>query len=829
MIINFKKIIKIALSVCLALLLLLYSIFVFIFPLIINNKKVQINILNLIKQKTGHDFVVDNLNYKTSLNLKSTLKIKNISNEFLKIENLKAEVFVLKPLDINADYVLFDYTKFNPASKKDGKKKSIFKFPKILIKKADLVINDYLKLKFNNISYLNNKINFTTYIRKSSINVDGNYFSNTNYKIKVFAKDILAKDVRDIFANTMKKIKPDEKNFIENFEDFKGFCDIDLNFENKKITGTATLKEFETRFIKFPVPMHFKNAIFYFKGNKVDLKEKGTFGGKPLYTEFWARNMFQKDKYTGGFLESLTSGNIYKKYVKDADISGYVKLRVDYFIQNQRPEVRYRADIYKNAKVRYKKIDISLKDYKRKIEAKTLKNGNNMELQHYSYSYLKDGLYKDILFGRGLFYKNFPKDKFKLAFIEVETNGYAPISILGFLDKYIKEGGFKGKFNYDGQNKKLIGNLDIINSRYKDFYVQNALIDLNELKGVIKAKGNYLNEPFSAYLNIDNDLENIKIHKLDLYLKKYEIKRQKSNKTKFNRKKIQKTMNSIRKENINIKEANLRLDELKFKNIILNNLALNGYVKNNVAYFNMLDISFAKGKLKAFGLYDIQNNSSNIDFSAQNIDSNESASMIFNLKDNFSGFANAKMNVRTYNNLQYIDADASFSIKDGALTKLGSSEFMIKNFRKGKNPLKFKIQDIINVDIKKMEALKSDIQGQFKVKNEKIYDVEIFNQNKFLSLYLMGGYNIKNQNTTACLFAKYSKDSQKGIKILFIPLSWITKIIFKNENTRQYYKKCIEKIPPIETNSADTEIVLVKLIGNLNNSDSLKVDLKSLR
>ena len=97
--------------------------------------------------------------------------------------------------------------------------------------------------------------------------------------------------------------------------------------------------------------------------------------------------------------------------------------------------------------------------------------------------------------------------------------------------------------------------------------------------------------------------------------------------------------------------------------------------------------------------------------------------MIFNLKDQFEGQANANMNTKTFNHLQFIDAKGNFNILNGSLTKIGSTEFLIKNS-------KFKISDLINIDLNKMQALKANIYGSFELNNNKIDNIEIYNQNK---------------------------------------------------------------------------------------------------
>ena len=60
---------------------------------------------------------------------------------------------------------------------------------------------------------------------------------------------------------------------------------------------------------------------------------------------------------------------------------------------------------------------------------------------------------------------------------------------------------------------------------------------------------------------------------------------------------------------------------------------------------------------------------------------------------------------------------------------------------------------------------------------------------------------------------------QKKVKIFFIPLSWITKVLFRNENSKEIYKKQIENIPKISADDDETKIFRVKIDGNINEND----------
>ena len=99
-------------------------------------------------------------------------------------------------------------------------------------------------------------------------------------------------------------------------------------------------------------------------------------------------------------------------------------------------------------------------------------------------------------------------------------------------------------------------------------------------------------------------------------------------------------------------------------------------------------------------------------------------------------------------------------------------------------------------------------------------------QQKYLSFLIEGDYDIENKNANLRLWGKYNEKAQKGIKILYIPLSWIIKIIFRPEHTLDLYQKNIDKVPSINAEPEDTKAFRVKFNGDLNGN--LNVELKSI-
>lgn len=682
-----------------------------------------------------------------------------------------------------------------------------------------------------NLSYVNDILSANNYHIETGIGefiINGKLIDyQKNYDFKIRANKLAVKVIESTFLLIMKQKNP-QKNFIENFYDFGGTADLDINVSNKKLNGKALLHDLSAKTVKFSIPINLPKTEFIFSGDKITAATNGTFGGEKVYTDFNAENIFSPDRIISGSVKASPGSKFARTYIPNLDIKNKIDLAVKYFIQHQKPNVEYTAEIPAGANIYYINADLGLLDKNRRIYAKTEKIKDNMYLRSYNYSFVDNKNVENILIsGDGLFIKR--NGKFSLDYINCKTNGEAPVSITGSFGRYVEGGTFNGDLNYNHSNELLTGNFKLYNSRYKDFYVQEASINADEKIMEINAKGTFQNAKYTGLINLDNKFRNkIVVHNIDLYLERFILRRGKEPLLKPSFKLPNKPENYRNIEWI-VEHGRIKLDKLQFRKVVIENLDLTGDLKNNIANFNMPDINFAEGKLAANGYYDIATHSSDVCFTAKNIDSNLAAGMIFNLQNQIEGFANAQTHVITKDKFNCINAHTTFSIQNGALTKLGSREFIIKKSKDGKRTFKFKIPDIINFSERQIQAFKSNLHGSFDIHNDDIENVQIYSQHQYLSTYTEGKYNIDSQDAEIQVWGKYNRNAQKGIRILFVPLSMITKIILRPENTRHLYEDKINKIPSIDSGKNQLEIFKVTVTGNPNDNSNIKLDMKRLR
>lgn len=870
---------KIALFMVFTILLVIavvYFSFLCLLPFVCNSKWFSTKVSALMLRRTGVHSDIHNLKLSTYPDMSSDLHIEHVNlsdknkNSFIIGEDiiLKFESFKIRPNSVSIGYLFFDKPVFEGIhfSFKENKNKtfSVEKLPYINVRKSDIVLQDNQKDrinlligKFNIVPYndkfiidtdaklysrkmnksiklgsrgylslKNNTVraeNFGVRIGKVEVRLSGKLADNKkNFDFDVKAKGVSVKLIKVAFLATMKHFKPNEKNFIENFYDFGGFADFDLKVNNKGIFGDIHTTNLSAKTVKFSIPVLFPDVRFKFNGDNMYASSVGLFGHEKVYSDVKAVSMFDKSRMVVGHVQSEVGSKFAQKYVPYADVTNRINLSIKYVVHNQKPLVEYWAKIPIGANVYYRGCDLGLLGDRRRVYGRTLKDGDNMFLQTFDYSVVKkDDKIDAIISGNGLLKRE--NNKFHLEYITGKTDGDAPVSLTGSFGRHVKGGTFNGNITYYYPKEIVTGNFSLKNSYYKDFYIKSAKVSADEKIMEIEADGTYNKAIYTGFINLDNHFKNrITIHNLDLYLEKFTLEQNKRKKNVFHVKLPEKT----KKIDWIVEHGTIKLDKITYGRVVMENLYLVGSLKKDNVIFDMPDIKFANGTLSAKGTFYIPTKSSDIDFSAHNIDSNRAADMLLNLQNQVMGYANVNTHLITKNKLDKIYAHTEFNIQDGALTKLGNREFIINKSKK--HQIKFSLPDVIHINKEKLNIIKADLHGTFDVRNEKIEYINVYSHHRFLATFLEGEYNMDTQAAEFYLWGKYNKNAQKGIKVLFLPLSVVTKIVLRPEKTKDLYMDKINKIPEIEANKNQLEIFKVKVQGNPNKASKLKYELKRL-
>ena len=861
-----KKVLSVTLISISLFLILLYLGIVILLPCVVNSPAVTNKIESLIFDKTGAETKIAGLNLKISPKLVAVLNIdsinatnKDVSVVDIKNVSINSKLLQKKLTLVSANSIYINgkiLKQFKKEKKKKKGKLELRKLPEIHIRnltyESDKVMlwgenvnaeNDLIRLNVRiKTPYLKEtiKIGYSGSLQKLEKELKANKFEITlgnshlyldgtlvnedkipNISIK--GEKLPVSEIMPILLHFQKSLDPSKK-FIENFKNFNGTVNVNLKLNKEGIIGTCTAKDLSANAVWFDIPLFFKEAVFNFRGQKVDSIAEGVLGReKVIHTLNITDLLTPKKKEVIGTMKTTLTQKF--DYVPNLTILNSVNINLVYKIKLRKPDVYYHIDIPAKSDLVYNSFYLGLREYNRKIYANTFKDDNDLYLKNYKYYYLNSNKENIILSGDGLFIKNIDKkepDKFIPQYITFYTNGYAPISVTGSFGEKVRGGEFKGDLKYDFKTNQVLGTFDIVKARHKAFQINQAhVISKNGMLNVT-SNGLFNGEKYSAELKMKNNIEGENlVYNMKLFLDKlvFETTPDTNKKSKkIDSKELSKKVKDIA---ITINNWEIVINEIKRDKFVLQDVKLIGSMKNNIFDFNMKDLAFADGIIHAKGIYDFTKNISKMTFEAKNINSNKVAEMTLNLQDQIEGIANAKVELNAKDMFRFLDAHCMFEVKEGFLPKLGDTEFMIKD-------TKYKISQITNFDLTQKDMMKDDIKGAFDVHNTEIKNIEMTTWHELSAMYLEGNYEMEKQIADLQLFWNYSKEAPKGIRIFGVPLSLILKVVFRPEHSSGLYQQKMAKIPRIKADKKNSIYYRVKLNGDINNN-KINLVMKEIR
>ncbi len=863
-----KKIFKIAFGVLLLLIIGLYLCVVCVLPSIVNSRTTINKLQSLIFNKTGIETKIVALNLKISPKLNVVLNVdsidaKNKNVTVADIKNLSLSYKLLQKhlASVSADNIFIDgntlrqFKRGKHKSKNKGKfepnnlpeihiQKFVFKSDKVSINAENInTDNNFLALKAainapmlketlklgdsGSLQVEENKLKankFKITLGSSNIYLDGIIVDKDKPKnLEIIGENLPASEIMPSLLHFQKSKDPSKK-FIENFKNFKGAAKVNLKINKDGIWGACVVNNLRANAVWFDIPLYAKEVVFNFRGKTVDSVAEGIIGNeKVIHTLNITDLLNPQKKLVVGTLKSTLTKNF--NCVPNLTVLNSVNFELVYKIKDRKPDVYYNIDIPAKSDLIYNSFYLGLRDYKRKIYANTFKDGNDLYLKEYKYSYLDADKENIIISGNGLFAKHIDKknpDKFVPQNLTIRTNGYAPTSVIGSFGEKIRGGEFKGDLKYDFKNNQVLGTFDIRHARHKAFHIDQAHVVSQNGVFNITSNGFFKGEKYSTELNLKNNIygETL-IYNMKLFLDKLVLETKpdthKSNK-KINPHEITKKVKDI---DITINNWEILINEIRREKFVLENVKLLGSMKNNIFDFKMNDLNFADGIIRADGVYDFAKNTSKMAFEAKDINSNKVAQMTLNLKDQIEGIASAKVNLDAKDMFRFLDAHCMFEVKEGFLPKLGDTEFMLKN-------TKYKLSEIVNFDLSQKDLMKDDIKGSFDVHNTELKNINITTWHELSAMYLKGNYEMEKQLAYLQLFWKYSKEAPKGVRIFGVPLNLILKVVFRPEHSKELYKSELSKIPNISSDEKNTSYYRIHLDGDINNN-KIHLKLKEIR
>lgn len=855
----------------------IYFSFLYLLPHILNSEFVLDKAKVILKKQSGMTLESQNLQFRTYPDMRLSLSSNELSlndsdnNNLITVRN--ADIFYdlkhIKTALLDIDYIYIDESGFKDIIRKNLQKKATdFKLnfvPRVNINKIEIwvdkkdisniyviltdviiakekedityctfnaevisaLLQNILEIGNSGVVYVNNDgifaKNLSVLFGTSELTVNGKIYDNkrtSDYVIK--GSNLPVGDIEAALLYFLKLRKPG-KQFMENFYDYDGNINIDLKVKNNGIFGKCSAENLSAKSVLFDVPVLFNHVFFDFNGREVKSEATGTLGGETVYNSFYLKNLATNDQEVTGHVNSVITDKLADKYIPETEVIGGADISVDYKVKNHIVNIDYLLKLGKKSDIIYKDAYMGRLDRERQILINTVKKDDKITVSNYEYSDVMPGKTEKIITGDGLFLKK--NGKYTLDKVSMKTNGFVPATITGSFGKNVSGGFFSGDLKYDFVNRLLIGNFIVKDTKYKRFFVKEAKVDANKAITSITAQGTFKDAPFDAFLRAkSNFVDEIYVYEMLFHIKEFNINSAENfSGNKINKQLIKKIKEETNDLKLSIEKWTVKIDKIKRQRICLNNVVLTGSLKNEVFKFIMPSIKFADGILTADGFYNFKTKLSEIDFEANRINSDKVAGVVFNFPGQIEGIADAKIKTYADNADKKLKAFVSFKIDNGLLTKIGSTEFIIKKSKKVKRDFKFKLEDFISVDVKYMDALYSDLAGSFCYDNGKIKDAKITSKQKYFSYFLEGGYDTDSQYADFELLGVYNNKVQSKVKIFFIPLSLITKLFVKNENTYDKYKHKFKLIPEINSAPEEKKYIRVTFNGDLNNHPKVKI------
>ncbi len=855
-----------------------YMFLLFGFPVIMNSGFMVKKYENILARKTGFPVQINGLKFTTNPNLSFNVRVKDVvskndlGKDVISVDSLlyKSNVLSIKPKLLNVEKIYIDFTEIRDFVERQDRKSSknsfdLGYFPILNIKNifvkldgnSTVKITDLISKKtaegivcgflacFDSVYskqpvYIGKEgfIYYTDALYLDDLSIDFGrsklYVSGEFKNLHMYGRDLPVEELEKAFLFFYRLKHPGKKNFIENFHNFDGKMDVDLKFSKKGVKGRCITHGLRADFSKFMIPVVLPEVIFNFNDRRMQAKTNGIFGNEPVYADVYIDGVATDDVKVLGNVHSQLTNKFTSKYFKPVQIKGAADAKVQYTVKGKSVNINYILGVKPGNDLISIYGNLDNREKYRQISAHTLKQGDKIFLKDYKYEFLDNGR-NLLLSGGGLFTKE--QGHYKPSYLILKTNDKIPVIVVKpFLKDFLDNGSFDADLKYDFIKNSIIGTLNVYNTRHRDYlYLDKINIFASNSLVKINAQGEFFDSPISLSFNANNDFNNgLLVNDIDIYLQKYYLKRGNTNSI-YTGGKNKKHEHNKKDYNIEIKQGRLRVGEIIHSKFYLHDVEILGNLKNDIVKFVIPEIEYANGTLSAKGKYDVICHNSNIHFLASEIDSNEVATKIFNLPNQFEGTGFATLHLITKNKLNDIQAHANFAIQDGFLPKLGSKEFIFNRPSKFKKalfflnkPIKFTLSKITNIDFSKPNIFYSDLRGSFILHNNDVEDVKIYSQSDYLSMFIEGYYNIATEIGSLCIWGRHNRVAEKKIKIFKIPLSILYRLVFKVERTKNLYQNKVNMIPPIKAHPYEEAIFKVDVEGNLNSND-INVKLKDLK
>lgn len=273
--------------------------------------------------------------------------------------------------------------------------------------------------------------------------------------------------------------------------------------------------------------------------------------------------------------------------------------------------------------------------------------------------------------------------------------------------------------------------------------------------------------------------------------------------------------------NLIIEECILKVQKGFYKDIHFSDVVANMTLdKNSLLKITSNRFDIAEGTSSAKINCDLKNHKYNIWLGIKEVNSDIMATSLLNLSKEIQGKASGLIELNTDDSLK-LNGRIQFRVYKGVIGKVGLIEYVMKVAALFRNPLTMvspsTVSDLVNIPEGKFDQ----IDGDLILKENIVMPMKIKSFAPQLSSYIVGTYNLENQDAALRIYTKFS-NRKKGLYGLFRNLSLnslANRIPLSSRNDSDYYEAEISQLPEIDADEKDCQIFLTKVDGDVEHNN----------
>lgn len=421
---------------------------------------------------------------------------------------------------------------------------------------------------------------------------------------------------------------------------------------------------------------------------------------------------------------------------------------------------------------------------------------------------------------------------------KVKTNTPTDAKIFNIIFKkpFMKQGTFMSNLTVNGEmlNPKILGTFKIsgidipmVNANVKD-------VNFNFKPDIINVTGtsSVMNSNISVDAVIKNKLtppyviNNLKVHCDLLDFNEISNAAHDYDATLYKQHLgVDENAKNINTTDVIVKSGSITADKIKIQELNATDfLAHFSIDSKKILKIKDYILKLAEGSADGNGTYNLQSNKLDFHVNINKFNAQSIAESLFNMKSQFFGTANGKLNIKCTglnqeDCMKTLSGNGNFIITDGRMPKLGSLEYLLKATNIVTSGItRISINNIIDLITPLKTGEFKSITGKFDLDGTQVNNIEVYSMGKDLSLFLNGSYNLETYIAKMEVYGTLSTNLTSVFgKLKNLSLNTLLNTIpfLKNTELSPEVEAKIDKIPKYP-DATISRIFAVLIDGDIN-------------